>query len=139
PNPAWLNFVVTGKARSNIKHFLKKQQKEESIELGKRLIEKSLRSLGLEFTAVPETHFQTVADATKLDSINHLFEEVGIGNRTAILVAKQLMKLNDAGDTLKLTEHSHSHALAIKGTEGLIVTYAKCCRPIPGDPIAGYI
>lgn len=139
PNPAWLNFVVTGKARSNIKHFLKKQHREESVELGKRLVEKSLRSYNLNLTQIPEEHIKEVIQTTKLDSLHHLFEEVGLGNRTALLAAKQLAKFGDIADQIKFSEHSIVHPLAIKGTEGIAVTYAKCCRPIPGDPITGYI
>ncbi len=140
PNPAWLNFVVTGKARSNIRHFLKKQHREESVELGKRLVEKSLRSFGLNFSQIPEEHLQTVIHAAKLESIQHFFEEVGLGNRTALLAAKQLAKFGEEADKIRLHEPtSHAHPLAIKGTEGIVVTYAKCCRPIPGDPICGYI
>lgn len=139
PNPAWLSFVVTGKARSNIKHFLKKQQREESIELGKRLVEKALHSFGLDLAHVPEEHFQMVVEAAKLDSIGHFFEEIGLGNRTALLAAKQLAKLQATPETTKLIEDHATHPLAIKGTEGIVVTYAKCCRPIPGDHISGYI
>lgn len=142
PNPAWLSFVVTGKARSTIKHFLKKQQREESIELGKRLVEKSLHSFGLTLSQIPEEHLESVAHAAKLDSISHFFEDVGIGNRTALLAAKQIARLSLAPDQTHLIE-THSHInhqpLAIKGTEGIVVTLAKCCRPIPGDPIGGYI
>jgi guanosine-3',5'-bis(diphosphate) 3'-pyrophosphohydrolase len=139
PNPAWLNFVVTGKSRSNIKHFLKKQHREESVELGKRLVEKSLRAYGLSFSQIPEEHLQYVIHSAKLESIHHFFEEVGLGNRTASLAAKQLAKFGDAADKIKLNELAPLHPLAIKGTEGIVVSYAKCCRPIPGDPICGYI
>lgn len=138
PNPIWLNFVVTAKARSNIRHFLKKQKRDESIELGKRLVEKALYNLGLTLNQIPSEHLHAIVEAAKLDSEGHLFEEVGLGNRTAILLAKQLAKLNNADDYLSLTEDDH-FPLAIKGTEGIVVTYAKCCRPIPGDHIGGYI
>jgi len=136
PNPAWLNFVVTGKARSNIKHFLKKQHREESIELGKRLVEKSLRSFGLNLSQIPEEQIQSVVETTQLDSVNHLYEEVGLGNRTALLAAKQIARVSEQGEPIK---SDTQHPLAIKGTEGIAVTYAKCCRPIPGDPITGFI
>lgn len=143
PNPIWLNFVVTGKARSNIKHFLKKQQREESIELGKRLIEKSLNTFGLLLSQIPEEHLENVARSAKLDSISQFFEDVGIGNRTALLAAKQIAKLSHVTEELtqesETTTHVHHHPLAIKGTEGIVVTFAKCCRPIPGDHIGGYI
>ncbi len=139
PNPAWLNFVVTGKARSNIKHFLKKQQREESIELGKRLIEKAFHNFGLDLSQVPSTYLTAVIEASNLDSVNNLFEEVGLGNRTALLVAKQVAKLAHMPTKPELIADMTSIPLAIKGTEGIVVTYAKCCRPIPGDPIGGYI
>ena len=139
PNPAWLNFVVTGKARSNIKHFLKKQHREESAELGKRLVEKSLRGFGLSLSQIPEEHLQEIVHSAKLESIQHFFEDVGLGNRTALLAAKQLAKFNEDADRMRSHESISHHALAIKGTEGIAVTYAKCCRPIPGDSIGGYI
>jgi GTP diphosphokinase / guanosine-3',5'-bis(diphosphate) 3'-diphosphatase len=139
PNPAWLNFVVTGKARSNIKHFLKKQQREESVELGRRLVEKSLKSIGINLSQASIEHLDAIIQSSGLDSINNLFEEVGLGNRTAILVAKQLVKLNNSPTDNKFTESAPTQPLAIKGTEGIVVTYAKCCRPIPGDPIGGYV
>lgn len=139
PNPAWLNFIVTGKARSNIKHFLKKQQREESIELGKRLIEKALNNFNLSLNQIPIEHLNVVLEAAGLTSVNHLFEELGLGNRTALLVAKQLAKINETPNKMLLTETNPHYPLAIKGTEGIAITYAKCCRPIPGDPIGGYI
>lgn len=140
PNPAWLNFVVTGKARSTIKHFLKKQQREESLELGKRLVEKSLHSFGLTLSQIPEEHLETVSKTASLDSVSQFFEEVGIGNRTAILAAKQLARLSNVTDIMQINELAEPHhPLTIKGTEGIVVHFAKCCRPIPNDPIAGFI
>jgi guanosine-3',5'-bis(diphosphate) 3'-pyrophosphohydrolase len=138
PNPAWLSFIVSGKARSTIKHFLKKQRHEESIELGKRLVEKSLHTLGISLAQIHPKHLATLIHSTKLDSMGHFFEEVGIGNRSALLAAKQLAKLNDLPGKALGTEII-PHTLAIKGTEGIVVIFAKCCRPIPGDPIGGYI
>jgi guanosine-3',5'-bis(diphosphate) 3'-pyrophosphohydrolase len=138
PNPAWLSFIVTGKARSNIKHFLKKQKREESIELGTRLVEKALHGYGLSLTQISTEQIDLVVKTAKLESISHLFEEVGIGNRTALLAAKQLAKITQLSDKAT-TDVTTNHPLAIKGTEGIVVTYAKCCRPIPGDPIGGII
>jgi RelA/SpoT family (p)ppGpp synthetase len=139
PNSAWLNFVVTGKARSKIKHYLKKQQREESMELGKRLVEKALHAYGLQLDQASETLLQSIVNHSHLESVNHLFEEVGIGNRPALLVAKQIAK--SLGESVKKesTDTTAHHPLVIKGTEGLVITYAKCCRPIPGDHIAGLI
>ncbi len=140
PNAAWLNFVVTGKARSKIKHYLKKQQREESMELGKRLVEKALQAYHLPLDQVPEPILEAIVNHSLLESVSHLFEEVGIGNRPALLVAKQIAKM--LGGTIKKEESespSPHHPLVIKGTEGLAITYAACCRPIPGDHIAGLI
>lgn len=139
PNSAWLNFVVTGKARSKIKHYLKKQQREESMELGKRLVEKALHAYGLHLDDIQDSILETIVASSGLESISHLFEEVGIGNRPALLVAKQIAK--SLGENLKREGHeAHAvHPLVIKGTEGLAISYAKCCRPIPGDHIAGLI
>ncbi len=139
PNPAWLSFIVTGKARSTIKHFLKKQQRHESMELGKRLVEKSLHTFGLSLLKILPAHLETLVKTAKLDSINHFYEEVGIGNRAALLAAKQLAKLHDLSDKTVAIEPATSDTLAIAGTEGIVVIFAKCCRPIPGDPIGGYI
>lgn len=137
PNAAWLNFVVTGKARSKIKHYLKKQQREESIELGKRLVDKALYPYSLHLADVDETVLESIVTHANLESISHLYEEVGIGNRAGFLVAKQIAK--SLGETLKreVSESQVHPSLIIKGTEGLAMHYATCCRPIPGDPIAG--
>ncbi|RDI41704.1 bifunctional GTP diphosphokinase/guanosine-3',5'-bis pyrophosphate 3'-pyrophosphohydrolase [Aquicella lusitana] len=149
PNAAWLNFVVTGKARSKIKHYLKKQQREESIELGRRLVEKALQLYGIPLDQVSEPALQTIVIASKLESIAHLFEEVGIGNRPALLVAKQVVKF--IGETVRkegtaekgsreaVEDKAVIQPLIIKGTEGLVINFARCCRPIPGDQIAGLI
>jgi guanosine-3',5'-bis(diphosphate) 3'-pyrophosphohydrolase len=140
PNPAWLNFVVTGKARSNIRHFLKKQQREESIELGKRLVEKALRNSNLLLGQISLEHMSAVVEVSGSGSLNNLFEEVGLGNRSALLVAKQVGKLNHSPTPKNLLAAAPpSNPLAIKGTEGIVVTYAKCCRPIPGDAIGGFV
>jgi len=136
PNAAWLNFVVTGRARSRIKHYLKKQQREESIELGKRLIERALLSHGIHANDINDEILLSLVKHSELESLSNLYEEIGIGNRPALLVAKQIAKTLAVSNSSPETTNS---ALAIKGTEGLVIKYAKCCRPIPGDDIAGII
>jgi RelA/SpoT family (p)ppGpp synthetase len=133
PNPAWLSFVVTGKARSNIRHWLKTQQVSESIQLGKRLVERALSALGLNVDNTAEENFTRVAKELKLSGKEQLFEEVGLGNQMAPLVARRLAVDSPNGNDQNITP------LAIKGTEGMVVSYAKCCRPIPGDPILGFL
>ncbi len=133
PNPAWLSFVVTGKARSNIRHWLKTQQISESRQLGKRLLERALAALSLTLETTAEENYVRVANELKLSGKEELFEEVGLGNQMAPLVARRL-----AVDSPKDADESIT-PLAIKGTEGMVVSYAKCCRPIPGDPILGFL
>lgn len=133
PNPAWLSFVVTGKARSNIRHWLKTQQISESRQLGKRLLERALVALALTIETTAEENFVRVAKELKLSGKDELFEEIGLGNQMAPLVARRL-----AVDSPKDADQS-INPLAIKGTEGMVVSYAKCCRPIPGDPILGFL
>ena len=139
PNSAWLNFVVTGKARSKIKHYLKKQQRGESIDLGRRLIEKALHAYGLHIDELSQPILASIVKQLHLESVTHLLEEVGIGNRPAMLVAKQIAKHQNETFKQDSTEIKIPHPLIVKGTEGLVLTYAKCCRPIPGDHIGGLI
>lgn len=135
PNPLWLSFVVTGKARSNIRHWLKNQQHSEARVLGRRLIERSLSSLSLSLSDIKENHLKEVIADLKIDSFDCLCEEIGLGNLAAPLVAKRI-----ASDVTELEAQSEtSHPLAIQGTEGMVVSYAKCCRPIPGDDIVGFL
>lgn len=137
PNPSWLGFVVTGKARSNIRHWLKNQQHSEARVLGSRLFERALTAQSLKLTDITEERIQNILIELKLENLDRLFEEIGLGNYVAPLIAKRLMT------DLKLEkEEIPPHAttpLAIQGTEGMVVTYAKCCRPIPGDPIVGFL
>lgn len=139
PNPAWVNFVVTGKARSKIKHFLKKQQRDESMELGKRLLDKALHHYGLSLDKIDDDIFKKIIGTSKLESVIHLYEEIGIGNRPALLVARQIAKA--LGENIKQDEIDsiEDQPIMIKGTEGLVINFATCCRPIPGDHIAGVI
>lgn len=134
PNPSWLNFVVSAKARSSIRHFLKNLKKEESVSLGKRLLEQALGNLGTTLQELPEEHLQSLITQLKLDDVTHLLSEIGFGNRMAPLVAKRLMM-----DERVLSQDNPQEPLYIRGTEGMVVTFARCCHPIPGDPIIGYI
>lgn len=139
PNAAWLSFVVTGKAQNKIKHYLKKQQRDESLELGKRLLDKSLQHYHLKLHEIAEPVLLQLAEEAHLDSVTHLFEEIGIGNRPALLVARQIAKA--LGENIKKEglDATHAEPITIKGTEGLVIHFATCCRPIPGDQIAGVI
>ena len=133
PNPAWLNFVVTGKARTHIRHALKLQRRSESISLGERLLNKVLAGFNSHLDKLIPERVQAVLGEYRLEVIEDLLEDIGLGNRMAYVVARRL--LAEGGEELPSAEGP----LAIRGTEGLVLSYAKCCTPIPGDPIVGYL
>ena len=134
PNPAWLNFVVTAKARSTIRHFLKSQRREESVELGERLLEKALSAYGRTMNELPIERVVAELAANGYSSLDALLEEIGMGNRLAPLVARKLM-----GEREEVVSAEERKPIAIRGTEGLLVSYAKCCYPLPGDHIIGHL
>jgi RelA/SpoT family (p)ppGpp synthetase len=132
PNPAWLNFVVTGKARTHIRHALKLQRRSESISLGERLLNKVLNGFDSSLDKIPAERVQVMLNEYRLELIEDLLEDIGLGNRMAYVVARRLL---GEGEQLPSAEGP----LAIRGTEGLVLSYAKCCTPIPGDPIVGHL
>ncbi len=136
PNPAWLNFVVTGKARSNIRHYLKNQRRSEAITLGRRLLNKTLAGFGYNLSNIPKNKVGGLLEETDFDVLDDLLEDIGLGNRMAYIVARRLLP----GDGKNLQESGEKDAaLAIHGAEGMVMSFAKCCHPIPGDHIVGYI
>ncbi len=136
PNPAWLGFVVTGKARSNIRHFLKNQRRSEAIALGRRLLNKTLSSFGYHLSNIPKEKIGGLLEQTDFDVLDDLLEDIGLGNRMAYIVARRLIPSTE-GEELPVNQDESS--MAIRGAEGMLMTFAKCCHPIPGDPIVGYI
>jgi RelA/SpoT family (p)ppGpp synthetase len=155
PNPTWLNFVVTGKARATIRNYLKNLKRDEAAGLGRRLVEQALKGYSLTINDVPEATIKHLLSEIDCTSLNHLFIEVGLGNQLAPFVAKRLAESLTPKQSASGTQvirnvwsrympswlgGSRSRpALSITGTEGMVVTYAKCCYPIPGDPIVGFI
>ena len=140
PNPAWLDFVVTSKARSGIRHFLKTQKRVESIMLGKQLFKKALSAYSLPLKKIPSRVIEFVLKETGLKSQEDLMEEIGLGNRAAVLVAQRVVTLaQESGEEEVVVPLGSEQPLMIKGTEGMVVQFATCCNPIPGDPIMGVI
>ncbi len=139
PNPAWLSFVVTGKARSNIRHYLKNQKHSESMALGKRLLNKALASFGVQLDTIPRENIDTVLEQSQLASLDQLLEEIGLGNRMSYMIAQRMAADTNPGSELENRSNDSSGSLAIRGSEGMVMNYAKCCHPIPGDPIVGHI
>ncbi len=144
PNPAWLSFVVTGKARSSIRHALKVQRRGESVELGRTLLKKSLHGFGQKLSELDERQLEAVVKHNQVDNFDDLLSEIGLGNRMAYLIARQLVA-GEAGietSSMDLGQASNHNAqtrsaVTIHGTEGLLVRFASCCKPIPGDPVVG--
>jgi len=136
PNPAWVNFVATAKARSAIRQYLKGLKQGEAVDLGKRMLDQALAELSLSVKKIPEARWQTLATEFGLTNQSELFESVGLGERLAPLVARRVAP-QDTLDAQVSTDKSQP--LAIAGTEGLVVSYARCCFPIPNDPIMAYL
>lgn len=135
PNSAWLSFVVTAKARASIRHFLKNQHRDESIALGRRLLDKALGAhplKELDLSIVDE-----VVKESRQQSLDCMLAEIGTGSVGAFTLAQRLLAKSGLDKGPGQAMHLSSGPLAIEGTEGMVVSYGKCCRPIPGDPVVG--
>lgn len=140
PNPAWLNYVVTGKARSHIRHYLKTIKVEESAHLGERMLNIALRALHVEPSEITDKHWQKVMRDYGTQSKESILTDIGLGKRVGLMVAHQLLANNmDIADQVKERSSKPLDTITIRGTEGMAVQFAQCCRPIPGDPILGFI
>ena len=141
PNPAWLNYVVTAKARANVRAYLKNLKQNEAESLGRRLLEKALAGQGMALDALPGEQWAQLLRECNFTRSEDLFVDIGMGNRTAALVARSLLAARQAegGAAEAPAPTGTSAPLAIRGTEGMVVTFPRCCHPIPGDKIVGFI
>ncbi|MBV8466740.1 MAG: bifunctional (p)ppGpp synthetase/guanosine-3',5'-bis(diphosphate) 3'-pyrophosphohydrolase [Burkholderiales bacterium] len=135
PNPNWLNFVVTGKARSHIRHFIKTMRYEESVQLGERMLAQSVRSLMTEQVDVPNDAWDRYLRENAPSKRDEILSDIGLGKRLGVVVAQRLLML--AG--LIAEGEARTGPILIRGTEGVAVQFSRCCNPIPGDPIIGII
>ncbi|MGE3890194.1 MAG: bifunctional (p)ppGpp synthetase/guanosine-3',5'-bis(diphosphate) 3'-pyrophosphohydrolase [Steroidobacteraceae bacterium] len=135
PNPTWANFVVTAKARASVRQYLKGMRQGEAAELGKRMLSQSLSELNLSFKQITEPQLTQLAHELQLSNANELLEKIGMGERLAPLVARRLLPSDNATHHVPVD----GSPLAIAGAEGLSVSYARCCFPIPNDPIMAYV
>jgi GTP pyrophosphokinase len=134
PNPNWLGFVRTAKARTAIRNHMKKMRSTESIDLGKRLLDRTLKDMGSSLRKIGKVRMNAALEELGLNNTSELFEQLGLGERLAPLTAAFLLGVDPEG------EGATSQAkLTIAGTEGMVVSYAKCCCPIPGDDVMGYL
>jgi GTP pyrophosphokinase len=134
PNPSWLSYVATGRARSSIRHFLKTIQYDESVKLGERMLNQALLSFNINPDSIPETQWEKLIRDSAVKSKEDLLAELALGKQLPAIVAKKLV-IPDESSSGELT----TGPIPILGTEGLTVQFAKCCRPIPGDSIIGII
>ena len=134
PSPAWFNYVVTARARTHIRHFLKDQRQEDSVELGRNLLDKALMALDTRFEDLSEAQVAEGLHRLGRNSIDTVLVDIALGNLLPQICAGHL-----AGAASGPWDPEKSEAVAIRGTEGFVVTYAKCCCPLPGDPIGGYL
>jgi GTP pyrophosphokinase len=135
PNPVWLSYVATGKARSHIRHYLKTMQLQESAEVGELLLVQAVRSLKANPDEIGDAHWKRFFKGESAKSREEVLADIGLGKRLAVVVAKKL---------LSMAEHSADgehrlDSITIRGSEGLAVQFSPCCHPIPGDPIIAQI
>ena len=134
PNPTWLTFVRSAKARTAIRNHMKNLRSTESVDLGKRLLDKSLKDIDSSLRKVGKVRMGEALDELGLNNADELYEQLGLGERLAPLTARLLVGPGDEDDTDKEVA-----SLVIAGTEGMVVSYAKCCYPLPGDDVMGYL
>jgi len=134
PNPAWLSFVTTSKARTNIRHFIKNLRRDDAINLGQRLLEKALG--GAKLDTIDNKLTERVAKDTHRESFDDILADIGLGQLASVIIAH---RLDPKVETALKKHEDYNRPLAIKGTEGMMIEYAKCCHPIPGDNIVGTI
>ncbi len=135
PNAAWLNFAVTGKARSHIRQYLRNARVEEAAALGERLFNQAIAALNPDAVVPDAALWERLLKENVLPSKQALFSAMGLGQKLPLVVAHQMLHLQGE----KSGEPAHRHAIVIRGAEGVAVELAQCCHPIPGDPILGFI
>ena len=139
PNANWLDFVVTGKARAGIRNYLKNLRTEEAQELGHRLLNQAMAANSLTMDDVGEAMFEALIKEYRLESLARLHEEIGLGKRNAPLIAKRLAGDKSTASPAADTRVNGATPLFIRGSEGMVINFGKCCRPIPGDSIVGHV
>jgi len=135
PNPLWLNFVTTGKARSRIRHFLKTMHFEESVKLGERMLNQALGPLSSAPADIRDAQWDKFVRDAGAKSREEVLADIGLGKRLAAVVARRLLLLGEPGPH----DAPAPGSVIIRGSENMAVQFAQCCRPIPGDPIIGVI
>lgn len=136
PQAEWLDFAVSGKARTAIRYSLRQRTRKSSIEMGVKLLKKSLQDQKVRYSSITENSKKELVKQLQADSWEQVLYELGIGSRIPSVIVHQLLPESDDEQKTSFTEGG---SVAINGTEGLVVSYAKCCHPIPGDSIIGHL
>jgi guanosine-3',5'-bis(diphosphate) 3'-pyrophosphohydrolase len=140
PNPAWLESVVTGKARTAIRQYLKNLQHEDAVDFGHRMLDRALDAQGSSLDGVPTAVLERFLEASKFSRLEELLSDIALGNRMPDVVATQL--LASRGKRVDGTPHTSQNAhekIRITGAERGVLSFANCCHPLPGDDIVGYL
>ena len=139
PKPSWLNFAVSARARSHIRHYLKNLQYEEAVRLGREMLDKELAAYSLSVNTLCEQQRACLLEIFQVDSLETLLADIGLGNRMALIVACQFDHTSNSPVKSPLSKNGKYKPLIIKGTEGILINFARCCYPIPGDEIVGFV
>ena len=134
-SPAWLNFAITPRARNSIRHYLSNLKTSEARKFGKKLLDQSLANMNIKLRDIEKDELRNVLNKIGVRSLNRLLEEIGLGLRVGNIVAQQIIGFLKDKHEVKDNEIV---PLEITGSEGLIVNYAVCCKPIPGDSVIGH-
>ncbi len=136
PSTQWLEWVVSAKARTAIRHFLKHLQHEDAIELGHRMLDRAMDMLGASLEVLPAEQLASYLEDNKLRALEDLLADIALGNRTADQVARSLLELQDGND---LVDPHAVENILITGAERGVLSFGNCCHPVPGDDIMGYL
>lgn len=138
PNPTWLNFVITGKARSQIRNYLRSAESKDLIFLGEKMLNNALNAFHIHPTAIKKKHWNKLILDYHVESKNEILMDIALGKKVNVMVAHQLTNLmGDVASNKKQTKMLD--VITIKGSDDMAIQLASCCHPIPGDPILGYI
>ena len=137
PNPNWLSFVATAKARSAIRHFLKQQQHDESVNLGKRLLDQALGKFGTSYKQLKKSEIKRILKTSGASTFEYILQQIGLGNRVPLAVANLIVPVDK--QQAQKNQRTPTLPLEVGSQQGLLLQYGRCCHPIPGDPILGHL
>ena len=137
PNPNWLSFVATAKARSAIRHFLKQQKHHESVDLGKSLLDQALSKFGTSYKKLKKSEIKRILKSSGASTFEYILKQIGLGNRVPLAVANLIVPTDQKHS--ESMDRSPALPMEVGSQKGLLLQYARCCHPIPGDPILGHL